>query len=271
MLIFAVEMIADNSVLFSAPLYWGVVWTMVALAVVVFVVLQWLEAPYGIAFSRKWGPSIPNKAGWIIMELPALAVMLTIICLPGVQRTAITLVMAALFVGHYIQRTLIFPFLMRGRSRMPWAIVLMGAIFNSINAYLIGGWIMILGPQAGQYTSGWAATPQFIAGTAVFFIGMAINLHSDHVIRHLRQPGETAHKIPRGGLYNYVASANYLGELIEWTGFALLTWSIAGVVFVLWTAANLIPRSAKIHARYCAEFGDTYSRLHRRRIFPFIY
>lgn len=261
----------DNSVLFSAELYWSVVYAMIVLAVVVFVALQWIEAPYGIAFSRKWGPSIHNKAGWVVMELPALVVMLLIVSIPDADRNAATMVMAGLFVCHYVQRTLIFPLLMRGRSRMPWAIVLMGAAFNSINAYLIGGWLMYLGPQTGQYTSAWFATPQFIVGAVVFVIGMGINLHSDHVIRHLRRPGETGHKIPHGGMYRYVASANYLGELIEWTGFALLTWSMAGVVFVLWTAANLVPRAAKIHARYCAEFGDEYRRLHRRRIFPFIY
>ncbi len=261
----------DNSVLFGADLYWSVVYAMTGLAVVVFVALQWLEAPYGIAFSRKWGPSVNNKAGWVVMELPALVVMLLIIVMPGADRNAVTLVMAGLFVCHYTQRTLIFPLLMRGRSRMPWVIVLMGAVFNSINAYLIGGWLMVLGPRTGLYTPAWLTSPQFIAGMMIFFIGMGINLHSDHVIRNLRKPGETAHKIPDGGLYRYVASANYLGELIEWTGFALLTRSMAGVVFVMWTAANLVPRSAKIHARYCAEFGEEYTRLHRRRIFPFIY
>lgn len=260
-----------DCVLFSADVYRGVIWTMIGLAAVVFVALQWLEAPYGIAFSRKWGPSVHNKAGWIIMELPAPAVMLLIICMPGADRSVVTLVMAGLFVCHYVQRTLIFPFLMRGKSRMPWAIVLMGAVFNSVNAYLIGGWLMVLGPQSGQYPPVWLLSPQFICGTAIFLIGMGINLHSDHVIRHLRKPGETGHKIPHGGMYNYVASANYLGELIEWSGFALLTWSMAGVVFVLWTAANLVPRSAKIHARYCTEFGEAYTRLGRRRIFPFIY
>ena len=34
-------------------------------------------------------------------------------------------------------------------------------------------------------------------------------------------------------------SANYFGELLEWTGFAVASWSWAGAVFAWWTFANL--------------------------------
>ena len=69
----------------------------------------------------------------------------------------------------------------------------------------------------------------------LFRSGMFINLHSDHVIRHLRKPGDTRHYLPAKGLYRYVTSANYFGELVEWTGFAILTASPAAWVFVWWT------------------------------------
>ena len=100
---------------------------------------------------------------------------------------------------------------------------------------------------------------------------MGINLHSDNIIRHLRKPGDTKHYIPRGGMYRYVTSANYLGEFIEWCGYAVLTWSVGGVAFAVWTFANLAPRARKLHARYISEFGDDYARLNRRYILPFIY
>ena len=100
---------------------------------------------------------------------------------------------------------------------------------------------------------------------------MGINIHSDHIIRNLRQPGDTRHYLPRGGMFRYVSSANYLGELIEWTGFAVMTWSWAGAVFVLWTFANLAPRARQISRRYAAEFGEQYTRLNLRSIIPYIY
>ena len=143
-------------------------------------------------------------------------------------------------------------------------------IFNAINAYMIGGWLFYLSP-VDLYTSDWLLSPLFFLGTIIFFIGMGINLYSDHIIRNLRRPGDTAHYIPNRGLYKYVASANYFGETVEWIGFAILSWSVAGAVFVLWTFANLAPRARAIHNRYCSEFGDDYKNLNRRYIIPFLY
>ncbi|MDE5975638.1 MAG: 3-oxo-5-alpha-steroid 4-dehydrogenase, partial [Muribaculaceae bacterium] len=114
-------------------------------------------------------------------------------------------------------------------------------------------------------------SPLFILGTVIFFVGMAVNMHSDHVVRNLRQPGDTRHYIPRGGMYRFVTGANYFGELLEWSGFAILTWSVPGVVFVLWTFANLAPRARTLHKRYIAEFGNDYSSLGRKFIIPFLY
>ncbi|MDE5869312.1 MAG: 3-oxo-5-alpha-steroid 4-dehydrogenase, partial [Muribaculaceae bacterium] len=79
------------------------------------------------------------------------------------------------------------------------------------------------------------------------------------------------HYIPRGGMYRYVSSANYLGEFIEWGGYAVLTWSLGGLAFVLWTFANLAPRARSIHRRYMNEFGEEYANLGRKYIIPFIY
>ena len=125
---------------------------------------------------------------------------------------------------------------------MPIAIMLMGVIFNTINGYLQGEWIFFLAPE-GLYTEAWLTTPQFIIGSILFFIGMGVNIHSDYVIRHLRKPGDTNHYLPKKGMYKYVTSANYFGEIIEWSGFAILTWSLPGLLFVVWTCANLVPRA----------------------------
>lgn len=243
---------------------------MALLAVVVFFALQKIEAPYGMTFSRRWGPSIGNKAGWIIMELPAFVLVALIWILSPRRGEVAPEVMASLFLLHYFQRTFIFPFLMRGKSRMSFVIVVCGMLFNSINAYLIGGWLFFLAPE-GMYAPGWLLSPQFIIGTAIFFGGMAINLHSDNVVRNLRAPGDTRHYIPMRGFYRYVTAANYFGEFTEWVGFAVLTWSLPGVVFALWTFANLAPRAKTLNSRYVAEFGDQFTSLRRRYILPFIY
>lgn len=126
-----------------------------------------------------------------------------------------------------------------------------------------------LAPE-GLYTDAWLSTPSFWLGVILFFIGMGINLHSDSVIRHLRKPGDTRHYLPQKGMYRYVTSGNYFGELVEWIGFAVLTCSPAAWVFVLWTFANLAPRANSIRNRYREEFGkDAVGK--KKRMIPFIY
>lgn len=253
--------------IFQPEFYDTVLIVMTAMAVVVFFALLKITAPYGMAYSSKWGPSLSNRVAWVLMELPSFLVMLLFCIFAPKPVEVAAAVCASLFLLHYFQRTFIFPLLMKGKSRMPLLIMLLGIVFNTINAYLIGTWLFILAPK-GMYGADWLTTPQFIVGTVIFFVGMAINIDADRRVRNLRKPGDTKHYIPRGGMYRYVTSANYFGELTEWAGFAILTWSAAGMVFVIWTFANLAPRARKLHQRYIAEFGDEYRRLNRRYILP---
>lgn len=244
--------------------------TMTVLAAVVFVALQFVEAGYGIMYTRKWGPAVNNRLGWILMESPVFFAMCALWWLSGRRFDTVPLIFFIFFQLHYFQRSFIFPLLIKGSNKMPLSIILMGVIFNLVNALMQGGWIFYVSP-AGEYNVDWPYSPQFIIGTVIFFSGIAINLNSDNIIRHLRKPGDTGHYIPRGGMFKYVSSANYFGEFIEWVGFAILTWSAAGAVFALWTFANLAPRANKIHHRYSVEFGEEFDKLKLKRILPFIY
>lgn len=256
--------------IFSYDFYYAVVWAMLALAVVVFTALQYVTAGYGMMYSRSWGPTVGNRIGWVFMEAPVFVAMLLLwLCSP--RRTeAAPSVMVVLFLLHYFQRSFVFPLLIKGKGRMPVAIIMMGVVFNLINAYMIGGWLFYTS-LAENYPTSWLWSPQFIAGTLIFFAGMGINIQSDSIVRSLRKPGDTRHYIPSGGMYRYVTSANYFGEFVEWSGYAILTWSLGGVAFAIWTFANLAPRAKAIHRRYETEFGEEYKSLHRRYIIPGIY
>ena len=249
---------------------------MFAMAIIVFIALFFFKAGYGYLSASHWGPKINNKAAWVIMESPAFIFLLLYVIDyllserdTGNEKTVL-LIMAAFFLVHYFQRAFIFPFLMRGKSEMPILIMLMGMTFNGLNSYFIGSWLFEFAP-AGKYTMEWLSSPQFIIGGLVFLTGMLINLDSDHVIRHLRKPGDTKHYIPKKGLYKYVTSANYFGELTEWVGYAILTWSPAGLLFAVWTFANLAPRSKALTEKYEQEFGDEYKELKKKNLIPFIW
>ena len=243
---------------------------MAVVALVVFVSLFFVDAGYGKFYNPKWGPAVNNKLGWVLMESPVFVAMLLLWLFSDRCGDLVRLAFLFLFELHYIQRSFVFPFRMRGDSVMPLSIVLMGVTFNVANALMQGGWIYYISP-ADYYPADWLTDPRFIGGFLVFIIGMYINIQSDDIIRNLRKEGDSNHYLPKGGMFRYVTSANYFGEFVEWVGFAILTWSWAGAVFALWTFANLCPRAARIYDRYKTEFGDELDTKKVKRIIPFIY
>ena len=246
------------------------IWCMTAMAAVVFVSLFFVNAGYGQFRNRRWGWSINNKIAWTLMEAPVFVTMLVIWILSPLRFHLPQLVLFALFQLHYFQRSFVFPWLMNGKSSMPVAIMLMGVTFNVITGLMQGGGLYWFPnpnfAEGAAYLLRWNA----ICGITIFLVGLAVNWHSDYVIRHLRQPGDTRHYLPRRGMYHYVTSANYLGELMEWVGFALAAATPVAWVFPIWTAANLVPRAHAIHKKYRQEFGDEAVGK-RKRIIPFIY
>lgn len=236
------------------------------IALFVFITLFFVTAGYGKFSSKRWGPIIPNNIGWIIMEAPVFIVMCYLWFFSEYKNDKIRTTFFLFFQTHYFQRSFIFPLLFKSTSTMPILVMLMGVVFNTCNGLMQGQWLFYL--ASPDYYNGWEYNPKFYIGIIIFIIGMSINLHSDHVIRNLRKPGDHNHYLPNKGLYQYVTSANYFGEITEWTGFAIMTWSWAGLVFVWWTCANLVPRSFSIYERYRQQFGEKV--LEKKRIFPFI-
>ena len=107
---------------------------MLAAAAVVFVALHFVRAGYCMLRDGKWGPQIDNRKGWVLMEAPVFVAM-TVLWLCSERRTDVTcLVFLALFQLHYLNRSFVYPFLIKGRSTMPLGIVTMGAVFNVLNA-----------------------------------------------------------------------------------------------------------------------------------------
>ena len=256
--------------MFSVQTFTIVLIVMTVMAVVVFVSLFFVDAGYGRFYAPKWGPAIDNRLGWMLMEAPVFVAMLLLWWLSDRREDGIRLVFLLLFELHYFHRAFVFPWLMRGRSKMPLSIIGTAVLFNTLNAYMQGGWLFYVSP-VDYYSAVWLTSVPFLVGTALFLLGMGVNIHSDRIIRNLRKPGDTAHYLPRGGMFRWVTSANYFGELVEWTGFAILTWSVSGAVFALWTFANLAPRAARIYNGYRQEFPEQLDTRTTKRIIPFIF
>ena len=236
----------------------------IGVAVATFVVLFFVSAPYGRHARSGWGPTISNRLGWILMEAPS-PILFAIVYLRGPYAgSTVGLVLLALWELHYIHRAFIYPFTLRTQGkRMPAAVAAMAIGFNSVNATINASWIS---GRSGGYDASWLRDPRFIAGVALFLGGSALAKRSDAILRGLREAGTIGYSIPFGGGYRWVSSPNYLGEIVQWCGWAIATWSLPGLAFAAWTIANLAPRARSNHAWYRATFGD-YPR-ERRALVP---
>ena len=248
-------------------------YVMLLLAVPTFITLRFTQAPYSKFstgnLSPYWGPPIPARTAWIIQEAPSLLCSLYAFYVwghKGQQRSSGNLLLLSLYLFHYVLRVLVFPFLMRGGKPTPLLVMLLSFVFCVVNGLQQG---YAIGVTLPPFTASSLSLLQLV-GVGMWAIGLLLNHHSDHILRSLRQkPGDTAHYIPRGGLFEYVTAANYAGEFLEWCGFALACQTTAAVAFAVYTFANLGPRAVGYHEWYERKF-DKYPKS-RKAMIPFVY
>ena len=246
----------------EAELHRATTWAVFALAVPTWIALQWVSAPYGRHARGGWGPSIPAKLGWIVMESPASLVWLAIYATGSHALEATPLAMLALWQLHYVHRAFVQPLRQRDDGRtMPASVALLAIAFNLVNAYVNARQVS----EHGGYGVAWLTDPRFLVGVALFFVGRTINTRADDALVALRNEGK-GYQIPRGPLFDRVSCPNYAGEILEWIGWAVATWSLAGLSFAIYTFANLAPRAGTHHRWYKERFAD-YPR-ERRALIP---
>jgi 3-oxo-5-alpha-steroid 4-dehydrogenase 1 len=230
-----------------------------------FVALFFVTAPYGRHLRTGWGPTIPAHIGWIGMESPTVLLFIYVYAVGEHALNAAPLVLLGMWQLHYVYRTFVYPFRLHNTAqRMPLSIVAMAIGFNCINAYINARWLS----HFGDYPDNWLGSPAFVVGVTIFFLGWALNQHSDQVLLRLRGSVDSGYKIPQGGMYRFVSCPNYLGEMLEWIGWAMAAWSTAGLAFALFSIANLLPRAIANHRWYQEEFAN-YPKT-RRAVIPYL-
>jgi 3-oxo-5-alpha-steroid 4-dehydrogenase 1 len=234
--------------------YNGILIGWIVLSVAIFISLFFIVAPYGRHHRSGWGITVNSTLGWIIMESASPLIFALCFILGSSPVSLTSWAFLLLWEAHYIHRAFIYPFSLKNADgNMPLSVVLSGIFFNLVNASLNGYYVFSL---SGGYADRWLADPRFIIGAGIFITGFVINRQADYTLSRLRQPGRATYSIPYGGLYNLVSCPNYFGEILIWTGWAIATWSLAGLSFAVWTAANLVPRARAHHAWYHEKFPE---------------
>lgn len=240
-----------------------------AAALIFFLILMFISAPYGKQERAGWGPGVNMRFGWFILELPSFACMLWFYWQGQHTLSTAPLILFVMYEIHYFHRTFIYPLRLRVKPDARYRVILLlfGMIFNAANGALNGWFLSQLGSHLHENT--WLTDPRFIIGVLLFFSGFALAKQSDAILRNLRKPGETGYRIPYGGGYRFVSCPNYLGEILQWTGFAIAGWSLPAAAFACFTAANLIPKARSSHRWYREHFSDYPAD--RKAVFPFLF
>ena len=118
--------------------FYLIVYVWIGVALVIFPLVLKITAPYGRHTNTTWGPLISNRAGWILMESPALFFFAILFIFGKNHHNLIPWIFFTLWIIHYTNRTLIFPFRLHTKGKkMPITIVLMAICFNFVNGFII--------------------------------------------------------------------------------------------------------------------------------------
>ncbi|XP_063247052.1 3-oxo-5-alpha-steroid 4-dehydrogenase 2 isoform X2 [Prinia subflava] len=197
---------------------------------------------------------LPARCAWFLQELPSFLVPALLLALrspPRLEPLGCRL-LCCLFCWHYFYRFL--RNMLECRKDHP------NPSLETEGYYLI---------YCAEYPNDWCTDIRFTSGLLLFLLGMGINIHSDLLLRQLRKPGEVTYKIPQGGLFTYVSGANYFGEIVEWFGFAIATWSLPAFAFAFFTLCCIGPRAYHHHRYYLKTFTD-YPKS-RKALIPFVF
>jgi len=71
-----------------------------------------ITAPYGRHHQAGWGPDLPNRLAWLLMELPALLVISLLVLQSSSASSQQAWVPLSFWIVHYSYRSFVFPALM---------------------------------------------------------------------------------------------------------------------------------------------------------------
>ena len=239
------------------------------LVAVVFFVAQCVwPLPYGRFAGGSGRLPLPTRIASMAVTLTShVVVFILTYFLAGQQFDgAPNVIFFCLYLIHFLERGILNPLLSRHSKKkirlwIPLLLLLANLLYAYTNAEFIG---------SAEYCSNYLYDPRFILGLVMFITGFVINRAADYQLVCLRKTwSDTEYSIPKGPLFFLISCPNYFGEGLQWFGWAVMTWSLAGLVWWLFVEATFIPRSRHNHKWLKNQYLD-YPKI-RTGLIPFIY
>ena len=237
------------------------------LSLVSLILQCWKPMPYGKLSDGDGSWMVPVRPAWIAAHLIPGFILFTITYFTGAHfDSPLNIVLYCIFVIHYLARGIISPLASKYSERritiwVPIIVLITNAFYHYINAEFIG---------SVNYCRGYYYDPRFIFGAILLVIGFFINCAADIQLMLLRKSrNDRDYLIPKGVLFHLITCPNYFGEGLLWLGWAVMTWSLAGIVWWMFISSLLVSRARHSHWWYKNNFKNYPS--HRKALLPFIY
>jgi len=175
---------------------------------------------------------------------------------------------------HFLKREVETLFVHRfSHGTMPW----FNIVKNSTHYHILSGVFLAL----DIYRPKFSATSPYVVNTfrdneqflwictGLWAFAEMSNLHTHLTLRSLRPEGTRKRAIPHGYGFDLVSCPNYLFEIMGWTIIAVMTGSVAAIIFTGVSAVTMSIWALKKQKNYKKEFGKEFPR-GRKAIFPFI-
>jgi len=218
--------------------------------------------------NREQQAALPSRLGMFIIYFPAVVIAPAVYAFLGNPGTTWHwLVMVAVSL-HFGKRCLETMFLHKYSGVMNVFTALAVCSLYSILAALLG--VIAATEIPAELVNSDAFNPWYITGGVLWTVGIAGNFYHHWLLANLRKPGETGYKLPRGGLFQWVACPHYTMELLGWLGFAFVfhhwtAWVLLGVM-----TAYLAGRGHNTVKWYRDRLGDEVPDGWKRMV-PFVY
>jgi len=200
-------------------------------SLITFFILFFIPAYYGRYSNRKRFMMFSDQFAWIFQESPCVYISLyylfDFIRAPDFTLNAFNafrIFLILLFIGHYVHRSLIYPFKLRmdkAQQKFPIEISMLAFTFCVVNSILQNRSILYFSDYEeksdGLFTRFLSRNfIRLIYGGLLFAFGMWVNIsHDYHLFEKRNEKEVNTYVIPEYYLFKYVSCPNYLGEIIE--------------------------------------------------------
>jgi 3-oxo-5-alpha-steroid 4-dehydrogenase len=219
-----------------------------------------LRLPYS---KFRTGAGVNSRAGLALAYASPLFVYVVLWVEGGSPRTLYHLAVFGAFLFHFVRR--IFEVSVVNSYSRPTplrALMLIAFLYGGVAASCAFFQVRTSGQPTSQ--------PIFILGVLTFAFGEVLNGYHHWLLARLRPLGVLIYVVPRHGLFGWVACPHYLGEILSFVGYAMMSDLLPVWGNALVAAAYLSARANSTLSWYRREMPlQIPSRW--RRLVPFAY